>query len=162
MKGIRKLVWSQDVRIRCPECNFVQDAKIEFYEGDPWQTYVHTCTQCKYVIMESEWNEVTECAVCKKEFVKEFDRHDCCSEECWYKRYRNFHPSILVTAMKFNRGDKVILMVDQFDAKGRIRAKKGSKGIVLSDNLNRTISVQVEGKHYPINEVLENEVALRE
>lgn len=96
MKETRELLLSQDMRIRCPQCNLVQDAKVEYYRGDPWPIFVHNCTQCKYVIMESEWEEVTECAVCKKEFVKEFDLHDCCSEECWYKRYRSFHPSTLV------------------------------------------------------------------
>lgn len=46
-------------RIRCPQCQLVQDARVEMFKGDPFCTYVHHCTQCKYIITESEWNEVT-------------------------------------------------------------------------------------------------------
>jgi len=48
------------VRIKCPECSIVQDAVEELFYGDPFWSYVHNCTNCKYVIMESEWNKVSE------------------------------------------------------------------------------------------------------
>lgn len=45
--------------IKCPECEKVQEAVVEHAEPwEPWDIYVHTCTGCGYVIMESEWNKV--------------------------------------------------------------------------------------------------------
>lgn len=44
--------------IQCPECNHIQEAIVE--HTIPWNTYVHTCTMCKYIIMESEWKVVNE------------------------------------------------------------------------------------------------------
>lgn len=40
--------------IKCPECDTIQDAEIEL--GFIWATYIHTCKNCKYIIMESEWD----------------------------------------------------------------------------------------------------------
>jgi hypothetical protein len=42
--------------IKCPECGLVQNARVE--HTIPWYTYIHHCTQCEYVIMESEWDEI--------------------------------------------------------------------------------------------------------
>lgn len=42
--------------IECPECKRIQTAQIELTY--PWFSYVHECTQCKYIIMESEWNKI--------------------------------------------------------------------------------------------------------
>ena len=42
-------------RIKCPECNRFQKAKVE--HTFPWHSYVHECV-CGYIIMESEWNHV--------------------------------------------------------------------------------------------------------
>lgn len=42
--------------IKCPECSLVQEAKVEY--TFPWNTFVHDCIQCNYVIMESEWHKV--------------------------------------------------------------------------------------------------------
>lgn len=47
-----------NVTIRCPECLEVQGAVVEMTE--PWATRVHECEGCHYVIMESEWDEVSE------------------------------------------------------------------------------------------------------
>jgi hypothetical protein len=44
--------------IKCPECGYIQWAKVE--HTFPWWSYVHWCTQCNYCIMESEWNKVNE------------------------------------------------------------------------------------------------------
>lgn len=40
--------------IECPECKVNQFAIVE--HTFPWHSYVHTCKNCLYVIMESEWN----------------------------------------------------------------------------------------------------------
>ena len=42
-------------RIICPECDKVETGKVE--HTDPWWSYVHTCSCCGYVIMESEWEK---------------------------------------------------------------------------------------------------------
>ncbi len=42
------------VTIICPECGSLEDANIKV--GIPWNTYIHECSECKYVIMESEWD----------------------------------------------------------------------------------------------------------
>lgn len=44
------------VMIKCPSCNTIQGAIIEC--TFPFATYIHECEKCKYVIMESEWNEI--------------------------------------------------------------------------------------------------------
>ena len=44
--------------IECPNCQDVQVAKV--VESIPWNIYIHTCTNCEYRIMESEWNEIDE------------------------------------------------------------------------------------------------------
>lgn len=44
--------------IKCPNCGLVQRAKVEV--SSPFNVYFHTCTLCRYEIMESEWNKVKE------------------------------------------------------------------------------------------------------
>ena len=44
--------WHRE-KIICPACGEVQDAVV--YDTKPWACYVHECTDCKYLIMESEW-----------------------------------------------------------------------------------------------------------
>lgn len=41
--------------IKCPECKKIQKAFVE--HGFIFNTYIHECLKCKYVIMESEWNK---------------------------------------------------------------------------------------------------------
>lgn len=41
-------------RIRCPECNYVQQAEV--LHTLPWPMRFHICHHCSYMIMESEWN----------------------------------------------------------------------------------------------------------
>lgn len=40
-------------KIKCPECGSTQKAEIE--NTLPFAIMMHTCTKCKYIIMESEW-----------------------------------------------------------------------------------------------------------
>lgn len=42
--------------IKCPECNCVQNAFVEYTNF--WNSYVHTCENCLYIICESEWNRI--------------------------------------------------------------------------------------------------------
>lgn len=44
------------VEIKCSECETIQTAWVQI--TFPWNTYIHTCEKCSYVIMESEWEEV--------------------------------------------------------------------------------------------------------
>jgi len=44
------------VTIICPECGKVQDAKV--IVDVPFNIYIHTCNECGYLILESEWNRV--------------------------------------------------------------------------------------------------------
>jgi len=44
-----------EVYIKCPSCKHMQLAKVE--HTSPFYTYIHRC-DCKYLIMESEWEEV--------------------------------------------------------------------------------------------------------
>ena len=50
--------WTE--RIRCPKCGHIQDATVVFRDYDPFPAYVHECTQCCYLIVESEWDIVEE------------------------------------------------------------------------------------------------------
>ena len=45
-----------EVRIKCPECGKIQDAIVE--HTIPFNTYIHLCEKCGYVIMEDEWEEI--------------------------------------------------------------------------------------------------------
>lgn len=47
---------TQERVIECPECLTIQMGKVE--QTFPWPTFIHDCVFCKYIIMESEWNEV--------------------------------------------------------------------------------------------------------
>lgn len=49
-------ITSHEEKIICPECDSIQTGIVE--HTIPWHSYVHTCTKCKYIIMESEWNRV--------------------------------------------------------------------------------------------------------
>lgn len=44
--------------IICPKCEAVQPARVDHAPNDVWAIYVHHCTECQYVIMESEWEQV--------------------------------------------------------------------------------------------------------
>lgn len=39
--------------IICPECKSRQKATVD--HTFPFWSYVHVCTECEYIIMESEW-----------------------------------------------------------------------------------------------------------
>ena len=41
--------------IKCPECKKLQIAIVQ--HTVPFFTYIHECCECKYTIMESEWNK---------------------------------------------------------------------------------------------------------
>lgn len=44
--------------IRCPNCDHIQQAAVL---NTAWHlTYIHECTECFYLIMESEWERVEE------------------------------------------------------------------------------------------------------
>lgn len=40
--------------IKCPDCGTVQEAIV--LHTNPWWTYEHECTECRYIIMESDWH----------------------------------------------------------------------------------------------------------
>jgi len=44
--------------IVCPKCSHIEDATVDHTQ--PWYSYVHTCTACGYIIMESEWESVDQ------------------------------------------------------------------------------------------------------
>jgi uncharacterized Zn finger protein len=46
----------KEVKIICNECDSIQDAVVE--DCWPFPIYVHRCTNCGYINMESEWNEL--------------------------------------------------------------------------------------------------------
>jgi hypothetical protein len=49
--------WSE--LIRCPECKTDQWATVEQDDGVPFARYIHDCRNCGHVILESEWNRVS-------------------------------------------------------------------------------------------------------
>lgn len=51
----RKGCPQRTTRIRCPECEAVQVAYVDWWLGFPWKSYVHQCKSCGYMITESEW-----------------------------------------------------------------------------------------------------------
>lgn len=44
-------------KIRCPECKSIQVATVE--HTIPFWSYVHECYRCNFIIMESEWINLT-------------------------------------------------------------------------------------------------------
>lgn len=44
--------------IECPVCLTVQQADVVWDERDLWPIYVHTCSRCNYIILESEWTVI--------------------------------------------------------------------------------------------------------
>lgn len=53
-----KILGSHTETIECPECGEVQTAIVE--QTVIWNSYVHECQKCKYIILESEWNKVEQ------------------------------------------------------------------------------------------------------
>lgn len=49
----------EEVKIECPECGSIEIA-VEDHTTEPFSTYLHSCNKCGHVIMESEWNRITE------------------------------------------------------------------------------------------------------
>lgn len=47
--------------IICPNCGSMELAEIK--ETIPWPTYVHDCSKCDYIIMESEWSQAKAISV---------------------------------------------------------------------------------------------------
>jgi hypothetical protein len=41
--------------IECPECGSIQGALVYQKAWHPFQTYIHRCTECEYMITESDW-----------------------------------------------------------------------------------------------------------
>jgi hypothetical protein len=42
--------------IKCPNCESHENSLVKFTW--PFNTFIHECKKCKYVIMESEWELV--------------------------------------------------------------------------------------------------------
>lgn len=55
---MKKEKTEKHVKIRCPICKHVQNARVK--KTIPFYTYIHTCSFCKYIITESEWDEVKQ------------------------------------------------------------------------------------------------------
>ena len=55
-KGYRKIV--AHVVIRCPHCESLQRTIEEEITCYPFLIYCHRCSECRYWIMESEWDVV--------------------------------------------------------------------------------------------------------
>lgn len=49
---------SHQETVRCPECESIEVATVEHYW--PWPAFVHHCSKCAYIIMESEWERVND------------------------------------------------------------------------------------------------------
>lgn len=43
-------------KIICPECKSIEIGTV--VNTIPFPTLIHECSQCKYVIMESDWNRL--------------------------------------------------------------------------------------------------------
>ncbi|HEY0108015.1 MAG TPA: hypothetical protein VGB67_00220 [Fibrella sp.] len=48
--------------IRCPNCQAIELATVE--HTAPWFSYVHTCSRCNHIIMESEWDRIDRKPAC--------------------------------------------------------------------------------------------------
>lgn len=44
--------------IVCPNCNHIEQATV--LHTAPFYSYVHNCTQCCHIIMESEWQTIEQ------------------------------------------------------------------------------------------------------
>ena len=49
-KDIENRTW------KCPECGMIQPALID--RSKFWDSFVHECRNCSYMITESDWEEV--------------------------------------------------------------------------------------------------------
>ena len=48
------------VKIKCPNCNSIEQGKIEQSEGMPYFDYYGYCKKCDYHITESEFEEIED------------------------------------------------------------------------------------------------------
>jgi len=47
---------SHEESIQCPGCNSIQLATVQHTQ--PFATKIHHCTNCEYIIMESDWCKI--------------------------------------------------------------------------------------------------------
>ena len=91
MTNGREIIIREKQMIVCPECGSLQQAEVVWYRGDPWPCYVHTCTACKYVIMESEWEEVIT-------VLNSLDANavlGCCDSCQWWLEQKNTYNDVI-------------------------------------------------------------------
>jgi hypothetical protein len=50
-----QILGSHREEIICPSCNKPQAGTVQYTAI--WNIYIHECTLCHYLIMESEWNK---------------------------------------------------------------------------------------------------------
>jgi RNA polymerase subunit RPABC4/transcription elongation factor Spt4 len=50
-----EILSTQPEKIICPNCNSIEDAEVQL--TNLWPIYIHECSECKYLIQESEWNK---------------------------------------------------------------------------------------------------------
>lgn len=55
-----EIISTRKETIQCPECDTIQEATINHYEGHPFETILHDCIQCEHIIMEAEWEKVED------------------------------------------------------------------------------------------------------
>lgn len=60
MNGREPEFCSDDVKIICPNCGKICEAKIEYVDGWPFADYTHECEHCGFMITESQWEEVND------------------------------------------------------------------------------------------------------
>ena len=46
------------VKIECPNCGEICEAKVEYVNWLPFADYTHECEHCGFMITESEWEKV--------------------------------------------------------------------------------------------------------
>ena len=67
-------------QIECTVCITIQNAIVE--HTIPFWTKIHDCINCGFKIMESEWNLIKVCEVCKKQVTELFSCENCDSVFC--------------------------------------------------------------------------------
>ena len=80
---IKEVILREEI-ISCPKCGMHQNAKVKYQNHDLFPTFVHECVNCKYVILESEWEVVKQCNYKKNQCSYTVDNDNYKQSQCSY------------------------------------------------------------------------------
>lgn len=133
-------------KIRCPNCGLLQAAKV--LELRPWNSYVHTCYQCNFMITESDWDVVgSRLVVNESSFISELMNPEMSGVE-------EFHENIgrtVVAALRIKLEERGYQFPDDQALISFIENKiSGTTQFLGGSPFNKIVMFSIKGEDSPL------------